>query len=200
VEFGRNLSFIQNNKSLELLPKNIFFMDAIFAQFNKQLEEEGKVREEIRKIVQELNQTLRKAFATIQQVHSDLKQSIFCVSINVFLQLISSLIVLTFDFWEVNLICSKVKEEAYPKFKMHFVELQKLVNGDNYYRYVPHWKNEIQQIVFLIAFLTWMETRTLVDLSDVETALNSKSSNRHSSICFVLSESSFTQTCSSADV
>jgi predicted translin family RNA/ssDNA-binding protein len=55
-------------------------MDGIFAQFNKHLEEEGRVREEIKKIVHELNQTLRKAFAAMQQVHSDLKQSIFALA------------------------------------------------------------------------------------------------------------------------
>jgi predicted translin family RNA/ssDNA-binding protein len=120
-------------------------MDAIFAQFNKQLEEEGNVREEIKKIVHELDQTLRKAIFATQQVHSDLKQ--------------------------MKAICTKVKEDAYPQFKAHFAALQKLVTTDNYYRHAPQWKNEVQQIVFLVAFITWLETRTLADLSDIEALL-----------------------------
>jgi len=69
-----------------------------------------------------------------------------------------------------NEICSKTRE-IFPQLKELFKQLQEIVPPDEYYRFISFWKNNLQTIVFLMAFIVWLETGNMVQLKDVELEL-----------------------------
>lgn len=64
-------------------------------------------------------------------------------------------------------VCDQTKKALEP-LKDQFAKLQQHINADNYYKFIQLWKNDLQQIVFILALLTWLESRRLIDLHEIE--------------------------------
>jgi len=69
-----------------------------------------------------------------------------------------------------NDFCSKTRE-LFPQLKELFTQLQTIVPPEEYYRFINFWKNDLQNIVFVLSFIVWLESGQLVQLRDVENEL-----------------------------
>eukprot|EP00029_Vermamoeba_vermiformis_P002885 TRINITY_DN13252_c0_g1_i1.p1 TRINITY_DN13252_c0_g1~~TRINITY_DN13252_c0_g1_i1.p1 ORF type:complete len:229 (-),score=63.89 TRINITY_DN13252_c0_g1_i1:45-731(-) len=116
-------------------------MEKIFGDISKQLNEESTLREEIKTVLHEMTATLRSASAQLQQIHGSIKNT--------------------------QSVCDQTKKALVP-LKDQFAKLQQHINADNYYKFIQLWKNDLQQIVFMLAFLTWLESKRLIDLQEIE--------------------------------
>jgi hypothetical protein len=70
-------------------------------------------------------------------------------------------------------VCDQTKKALVP-LKDQFAKLQQHINADNYYKFIQLWKNDLQQIVFMLAFITWLESKRLIDLQEIEQFLGRK--------------------------
>jgi len=116
-------------------------MEEIFEQISKELEKQIEMKDGIKKIVHAIDTLIRKGQRLMQQIHSNYK--------------------------EANEVCTKTRE-IFPQLKELFQQLQAIVPNEEYYRFISFWKNNLQTIVFLMAFIVWLESGNLVQLRDVE--------------------------------
>ncbi|XP_070586320.1 translin [Erythrolamprus reginae] len=95
------------------------------------------IREEIRKVVQALEQTARENLTVLQGVHQGS------------------------GFQDIPKKCQKAREH-FNTVKMHLATLKTKFPADQYYRFHEHWRFVLQRLVFLAAFVVYLETETLV--------------------------------------
>ncbi|CAM6107505.1 unnamed protein product [Calypogeia fissa] len=125
-------------------------MEEQFEDFRGQLEESGAVRETLRVVVSDLDNAIRIMQAAILPVHHT----------------------------------SSSGKEVLDRAKNYIPTLQKIYSRladvirerpGQYYRYHEHWRSQTQLVVFLLAFMHWLETRRLLSHSEAETLLGLKS-------------------------
>uniref|UniRef100_A0A2D4MMY5 Translin n=1 Tax=Micrurus spixii TaxID=129469 RepID=A0A2D4MMY5_9SAUR len=95
------------------------------------------IREEIRKVVQALEQTTREILTVLQGVHQGS------------------------GFQDIPKKCQKAREH-FNTVKIHLASLKTKFPADQYYRFHEHWRFVLQRLVFLAAFVVYLETETLV--------------------------------------
>uniref|UniRef100_U3FVR3 Translin n=1 Tax=Micrurus fulvius TaxID=8637 RepID=U3FVR3_MICFL len=95
------------------------------------------IREEIRKAVQALEQTTREILTVLQGVHQGS------------------------GFQDIPKKCQKAREH-FNTVKIHLASLKTKFPADQYYRFHEHWRFVLQRLVFLAAFVVYLETETLV--------------------------------------
>eukprot|EP00249_Psilotum_nudum_P010460 c22557_g1_i3 orf=818-1582(-) len=120
-------------------------MEEQFQQFRFQLEESGAVREKLRSIIANLDNTTRLMHAQLLLVHhSPLTPEIL----------------------------SKAKLHV-ETLRTIYAQLAEVIKGcpGQYYRYHDHWRNQTHTVVFLLTFLHWLETAGLLSHTEIETLL-----------------------------
>jgi len=112
-------------------------LTAIFGDFQTYLSEEQELREEIRVIVRDLEQSAREINTQLQFVHQQggLKQ--------------------------VKELCEKT-EPGFKTINEQFEKLSAKVPQNQYYRFHDHWKFVMQKCCLLSAFVTYLQTEELV--------------------------------------
>ncbi|CAM4533651.1 translin [Lepidochelys kempii] len=95
------------------------------------------IREEIRKVVQTLEQTAREILTLLQGVHQGA------------------------GFQDIPKKCLKAREH-FGAVKTQLASLKTKFPADQYYRFHEHWRFVLQRLVFLAAFVVYLETETLV--------------------------------------
>ncbi|XP_042619528.1 translin-like isoform X2 [Cyprinus carpio] len=97
------------------------------------------IREDIRKVVQVLEQTAREILTVLQSVHQP------C------------------GFKDIPSKCLKARE-LFCTVRNHTGELKTKFPVEQYYRYHEHWRFVLQRLVFLAAFVVYLESQSLVTL------------------------------------
>ncbi|XP_072117054.1 translin isoform X2 [Mobula birostris] len=96
-----------------------------------------KAMKEIRKVVQVLEQTAREILTLLQTVHQ------------------------MSGFKEIPNKCQKARKH-FDTVKTHLAELKTKFPADQYYRFNEHWRFVLQRLIFLAAFVVYLESETLV--------------------------------------
>ncbi|XP_064419995.1 translin [Latimeria chalumnae] len=109
----------------------------MFITIQSSLTADQDIRDEIRKVVQVLEQTAREILTVLQSVHQ------------------------TSGFKDIPVKCQKARE-YFSTVRSHLATLKTKFPGDHYYRFHEHWKFVLQRLVFLGAFVVYLETETLV--------------------------------------
>ncbi|KAI4544281.1 translin isoform X1 [Ovis canadensis] len=97
----------------------------------------GKPPGEIRKVVQSLEQTAREILTLLQGVHQGA------------------------GFQDIPKRCLKAREH-FGTVKTHLTSLKTKFPAEQYYRFHEHWRFVLQRLVFLAAFVVYLESETLV--------------------------------------
>ncbi|XP_074684864.1 translin isoform X1 [Strix aluco] len=95
------------------------------------------IREEIRKVVQALEQTAREILTLLQGVHQGA------------------------GFQDIPKKCQKAREH-FGTVRTQLESLKTKFPTDQYYRFHEHWRFVLQRLVFLAAFVVYLESETLV--------------------------------------
>ncbi|KAI5233748.1 Translin [Manis pentadactyla] len=109
----------------------------IFVELQGFLAAEQDIREEIRKVVQSLEQTAREILTLLQGVHQGA------------------------GFQDIPKRCLKAREH-FGTVKTHLTSLKTKFPAEQYYRFHEHWRFVLQRLVFLAAFVVYLESETLV--------------------------------------
>ncbi|XP_070279261.1 translin isoform X2 [Myotis yumanensis] len=109
----------------------------IFVELQGFLAAEQDIREEIRKVVQSLEQTAREILTLLQGVHQGA------------------------GFQDIPKRCLKAREH-FGTVKTHLMSLKTKFPAEQYYRFHEHWRFVLQRLVFLAAFVVYLESETLV--------------------------------------
>jgi len=122
-------------------------LDHIFLSLSSILEQELHTKEEIRKLIKEIEFISRKMSTVLQQIHNPQKIS------------------------EIKEICKRAKEFVSP-IAEQFKGLQLKIKPDEVYKFHDHWKSSLQQIISMISLITWLEQDRLITPQEVEHLLN----------------------------
>eukprot|EP00271_Cylindrocystis_brebissonii_P015664 TRINITY_DN38621_c0_g1_i1.p1 TRINITY_DN38621_c0_g1~~TRINITY_DN38621_c0_g1_i1.p1 ORF type:complete len:256 (-),score=35.41 TRINITY_DN38621_c0_g1_i1:511-1209(-) len=123
-------------------------MVELFEKYRTQVEEDSSVREKIRNVVSEMDATSRLMQATLLPVYSGSKS---------------------------------VAEQAVARTRSHIPALQKSYadlaeilkeRPGEYYRFNDHWRTQSSSAAFILAFVHWLETGTLLSYSETEAQLH----------------------------
>ncbi|CAH1776257.1 unnamed protein product [Owenia fusiformis] len=118
----------------------------IFTDFRQFLNADQELREDIRVKVRDLEQTARDILTILQAVHQP----------------------------EGIKECSAICEKAKSKFDIIRTQLTALIAvipQGQYYRFHDHWRFLLQRLVFLVAFIEYLETETLVTRESISEVL-----------------------------
>ncbi|XP_035459765.1 translin [Scophthalmus maximus] len=95
------------------------------------------VREDIRKVVQLLEQAAREILTVLQSVHQPS------------------------GFKEIPSKCARARE-LFCTVKTHIADLKTKFPAEQYYRFQEHWRFVLQRLAFLVTFVVYLESETLV--------------------------------------
>ncbi|XP_002189954.4 translin [Taeniopygia guttata] len=109
----------------------------MFAALQAALGQDQDIREEIRKVVQALEQTAREMLTLLQGVHQGP------------------------GFQHIPKKCQKAREH-FGTVRTQMESLKTKFPADQYYRFHEHWRFVLQRLVFLAAFVVYLESETLV--------------------------------------
>nr|XP_002189954.3 translin [Taeniopygia guttata] len=109
----------------------------MFAGLQAALGQDQDIREEIRKVVQALEQTAREMLTLLQGVHQGP------------------------GFQHIPKKCQKAREH-FGTVRTQMESLKTKFPADQYYRFHEHWRFVLQRLVFLAAFVVYLESETLV--------------------------------------
>lgn len=105
------------------------------------------IREDIRKVVQGLEQTAREILTVLQSVHQPS------------------------GFKEIPQKCAKARE-LFCSVRTQIADLKTKFPSEQYYRFHEHWRFVLQRLVFLAAFSFYLENETLVKREEVARILD----------------------------
>ncbi|KAM4626818.1 translin [Discoglossus pictus] len=109
----------------------------MFGELQNGLSVDQDIREEIRKVVQTLEQTAREILILLQGVHQEA------------------------GFNDIPAKCLKAREH-FSTVRTQLATLATKFPPEQYYRFHEHWRFVLQRLVFLAAFLVYLESETLV--------------------------------------
>jgi len=119
----------------------------MFSSFQSFITTEQETREHIRNSVRLLEQKQREMTAIIQGVHHNASKQ------------------------NIDTICGNVTDK-FPDVVVGLKELIGRVPVGQYYRYHDHWRNVVQQFVFLGAFVHYLQTELLLSREEVAATLH----------------------------
>ena len=109
----------------------------IFSKFNDYLDAEQVVREKIREIVREIDQSAKEAVLELQVIHTDI------------------------DGARVSHACSAARK-CFEASRLSYLKLAALIPTGQFYRFCDHWHFVTQRLVFLIGLVIYLEKNLLV--------------------------------------
>ncbi|KAH8394749.1 hypothetical protein KR222_004053 [Zaprionus bogoriensis] len=107
----------------------------IFSNYQKYIDNEQELRENIRLVVREIEHLAKEATIYLQVIHSDLSK--------------------------INNACSLARQQI-EACAEKYQKLATLVPAGQYYRYSDHWTYITQRLIFLIALVIYLEAGFLV--------------------------------------
>ncbi|KAJ8925570.1 hypothetical protein NQ315_009410 [Exocentrus adspersus] len=110
----------------------------IFSPFQEYINSEQDVREEIRKIMKDVEKPLREITTILQVIHHD--QSLE----------------------KMHAACLKARE-TFENVRNGYAALNKIVPPGQYYRYNDHWRYATQRLCFLAALIVFLEKGILIN-------------------------------------
>ncbi|XP_044221537.1 translin isoform X2 [Thunnus albacares] len=119
----------------------------MFSYIQGFLSADQDIREDIRKVVQVLEQTAREILTVLQSVHQPS------------------------GFKEIPSKCAKARE-LFCTVRTHIADLKTKFPVEQYYRFHEHWRFVLQRLAFLAAFVVYLETETLVTREEVAQILD----------------------------
>ncbi|XP_061696994.1 translin [Syngnathoides biaculeatus] len=119
----------------------------MFSYIQGFLSADQDVREEIRKVVQVLEQTTREILTVVQSVHQPS------------------------GFKDIPEKCTKARE-LFGTVRTHIADLKTKFPVDQYYRFHEHWRFVLQRLTFLAAFVVFLESEALVTREEVARTLD----------------------------
>nr|XP_049584719.1 translin isoform X1 [Syngnathus scovelli] len=119
----------------------------MFSYIQGFLSADQDVREDIRKVVQVLEQTAREILTVLQSVHQPS------------------------GFKDIPDKCKKARE-LFSTVRMHIADLKTKFPVDQYYRFHEHWRFVLQRLTFLAAFVVYLESEALVTREEVAQILD----------------------------
>ncbi|XP_016389893.1 translin-like [Sinocyclocheilus rhinocerous] len=114
----------------------------MFSYIQGFLSADQDIREDIRKVVQVLEQTAREILTVLQSVHQPS------------------------GFKDIPSKCLKARE-LFCTVRNHTGELKTKFPVEQYYRYHEHWRFVLQRLAFLAAFVVYLESESLVTREEV---------------------------------
>lgn len=114
----------------------------MFSYIQGFLSADQDIREDIRKVVQTLEQTAREILTVLQSVHQPS------------------------GFKEIPSKCAKARE-LFCTVRTQIAELKTKFPMEQYYRFHEHWRFVLQRLAFLAAFVVYLESETLVKREEV---------------------------------
>ncbi|PSN50504.1 Translin [Blattella germanica] len=124
-------------------------MSDIFSAFQDYLSAEQELREEIRTIVKDIEQTAREILTTLQSIHHE------------------------GGVQEIPTKCQQARV-MFDTLKGGYGNLAKKIPADQYYRYHDHWRFVIQRSAFLAALTVYLESGQLAPKDQVAQMLGVK--------------------------
>lgn len=105
-------------------------INAVFSNFQKKIDEEQELREVIRTICKEVDQTSREATTVLQVIHHN----------------------------EAGIMpaCQRVRQ-LFEKAREGYAKLRAAVPPTDYYKYHDHWRYMTQRYCFLVSLTIWLE-------------------------------------------
>ncbi|XP_018569710.1 translin [Anoplophora glabripennis] len=110
----------------------------IFSPFQEYINSEQDVREEIRKIMKDIEKPLREITTVLQVIHHDQ------------------------DIEKMHRACLKARE-LFDDVRKGYEALNSTVPPGQYYRYNDHWRFATQRLCFLAALIIFLEKGILID-------------------------------------
>lgn len=124
----------------------------IFNSFQDYLNTEQELREEIRTIVKEIEQSAREIVMVLQNIHNvNRSEEDIIVSVH----------------------CAKART-LFEDVKRGYAKLASVVPKNQYYRFHEHWRFVTQRLCFLASLTIYLEVRILVDKDTVAEILGVK--------------------------
>lgn len=114
----------------------------MFSYIQGFLSADQDIREDIRKVVQLLEQTAREILTVVQSVHQPS------------------------GFKEIPVKCAKARE-LFCTVRTQITDLKTKFRVEQYYRFHEHWRFVLQRLVFLAAFVVYLESEALVTREEV---------------------------------
>ncbi|XP_068755000.1 translin-like [Montipora capricornis] len=108
-----------------------------FASFQEYLSSDQGIREEIRTVIRDLEQSAREILAVLQAVHQ------------------------TPNGEAVKKICAKGRQ-MFDVAKSHYASLVEKIPAGQYYRFCDHWWFASQRFAFLGSFIVYLESERLI--------------------------------------
>ncbi|XP_013405360.1 translin [Lingula anatina] len=121
----------------------------IFSSFQDYITKEQDMREEIRVLVRTLEQSAREVLTVLQSVHQPE------------------------GIKHVSDVCAKSRA-MFPVIRQQLADLAAKIPKDEYYRYHDHWRFVSQRLVFIIAYIHYLEQETLVTREEVASIIQVK--------------------------
>lgn len=112
-------------------------MTSLFASFQEYLSSDQEIREEIRTVTRELEQSAREILAVLQAVHQTPNPEV------------------------VKRICDKSRH-MFSTVKSQYKNLMEKIPVGQYYRFCDHWRFVSQRFAFLGAFILYLESERLI--------------------------------------
>ncbi|CAL8389196.1 translin [Gadus morhua] len=109
----------------------------MFADIQGFLSADQDIREDIRKVVQQLEQAAREILTLLQSVHQPT------------------------GFKEIPTKCAKARE-MFCTVRTHMADLKTKFPAEQYYRFQEHWRFVLQRLAFLATFVGYLECEALV--------------------------------------
>ncbi|XP_033860132.2 translin-like [Acipenser ruthenus] len=117
-------------------------VNEMFSGIQGFLSADQDVREDIRKVVQGLEQTAREILTVLQSVHQ------------------------ASGFKDIPSKCQRGRE-LFCTVRSHLGDLKTKFPAEQYYRFHEHWRFVLQRLAFLAAFVVYLESETLVTREEV---------------------------------
>nr|CAD7569649.1 unnamed protein product [Timema californicum] len=124
-------------------------IDSIFSSFQEYLNSDQDLREEIRTIMKDIEQSSREILTILQKIHND------------------------GGLQEVSGICKQARNLLVP-IQEGYAKLSEKIAHQMYYRYHDHWRFGTQRLTFLVALIIYLETGKLANREEVAVALGIK--------------------------
>nr|XP_023026949.1 translin [Leptinotarsa decemlineata] len=112
----------------------------IFEPFQEYINSEQDVREEIRKIMKDIEKPLREIVTTLQAIHHER------------------------DIEQIHSACMNARK-LFEEVREGYATLDKVVPPGQYYRYNDHWRYATQRLCFLAALIVFLEKGILINKS-----------------------------------
>ncbi|XP_056641404.1 translin [Diorhabda sublineata] len=127
----------------------------IFTPFQDHINEEQDTREEMRKIVKEIEKPLREIITILQVIHHEK------------------------DVEKMHAACINARK-TFEEVRQGYDSLNKLIPAGQYYRYNDHWRFATQRLCYLAGLIIFLEKGILIDKETAASILGlSNQSNLH---------------------